>query len=162
MTPIQQHEQALRAMMERAGLSSAVRVGMIAGQPGGNDWTVPALLLSESDPDLYVASYGVPGSRKPIAEASHPDPRIALRHCLEMAGLMEDRPPRDDGELVRWLTERHGEGVRMGHVTAWARTGIRMFHGESTPWVRGDGESFEARELGAILWCAERWTEAQP
>ena len=151
-------------MMERAGFSSAVRVGMIAGQPGGNDWTVPALLLSESDPDLYVARYGVPGSRKPIAEASHPDPRIALRHCLEMAGLMEDRPPVTDGELAKWLTERHGEGVRMGHVTSWARAGIRQFHGggRESEWVTKDGQALTARELGAILWCAERWTEAQP
>jgi hypothetical protein len=91
VTPIQQHETELRATIERAGLSVAVRSGMIAGQPPEDDWTLPALLLSEADHDLYTASYGAPGSRKPIAEAMHADPRIALRHCLEMAGLLPDR-----------------------------------------------------------------------
>jgi hypothetical protein len=159
MTPIQTHEKELRTLMERAGLASAVRTGMIAGQPAGNDWTVPALLLSESDPDLYVASYGAPGSRRPLAEASHPDPRIALRHCLEMAGLLVDRPPQTDEQLVAWLTERYGEPE---HGYTWHLPDGNMAQKEGAPgWWRYQQRVAYARELGAILWCAERFPEVQ-
>lgn len=163
MTPIQQHEQELRAMMERAGLVAEVRVGPHSITGVGTRsavtvyafrWVTSAVTHAPNGDIRFGVGSGF--------TAEHHDPRIALRHCLEMAGLLVDRPPVTDEALREWLTERHGEGVRMGHVTAWARAGIRMFHGESTPWVRGDGKSFEARELGAILWCAERWTEAQP
>jgi hypothetical protein len=78
-----------------------------------------------------------------------------------MAGLLTDRPPQTDAELIAWLTERWGEGVRMGGVTSWGRARIRLFHSDGG-WVRGNDGDLTARELGAILWCADRFPEVKP
>jgi hypothetical protein len=91
----------------------------------------------------------------------HADPRVALRHCLEMAGLLTDRPPQTDAELIAWLTERHGSGDVWHRWFADPHT-VRCTAPDMWEyWVPdgGPGATLTARELGALLWCAERFPE---
>jgi hypothetical protein len=157
MTTIQTHEAELRAMMERAGLAvNESRSFQIVAAGSGR---MVALHMLGHYHECRMTDSEFP-AREFIAGASHTDPRIALRACLEMAGLLTDRPPQTDEQLAQWLTGRWGEPVRMGGVTSWGRARIRLFHANSGGgWVQGNGADLTARELGAILWCAERFPE---
>jgi hypothetical protein len=172
MTTIQTHEAELRAMMERAGLASAVRGTIVGGQAPGKDWSTPIAMVTEhpQNEGMFVALYGqTDDSPRHTMGASHTDPRVALRACLEMAGLLTDRPPQTDAELVRWLTVRHGDGVldaRDGLIR-WPALGEVLYDpddGDSERrWSRASSDEWcPARELGAILWCAERFPEVKP
>ena len=114
MTPIQQHETELREMMERAGLiihtanTRGIRAGSADGAHGVEVW------YGVTDRGYADCSAG---DGKPIACTEHPDPRVALRHCLEMAGLL--RPPiytevMNDGSRLLWrvVIESHGRTGR--------------------------------------------------
>ena len=166
MTPIQTHEKELRAMMERAGLASAVRGTIVGGQAPGKDWSTPIAMVTEHprNEGMFVALYGqTDDSPRHTMDASHPDPRIALRHCLEMAGLLVDRPPQTDAELMAWLTERAGPADSMNR---WSHNDyiIRQLDHVWAYWHQGRPlqRSAYVRELGAILWTAERFPEVNP
>jgi hypothetical protein len=159
MTPIQTHETELRTLMERAGLTvDDTSMNHMEGR--NHEWSIMA--TTNDAMDCYVYTEQGPPETEPCA-VRHPDPRIALRHCLEMAGLLTDRPPQTDAELIAWLTERAGPADLME----------RWFHGGYTirrldhVWVywhqdRPLERSIYARELGAILWTAERFPEVNP
>jgi hypothetical protein len=160
MTPIQQHEAELRAMMERAGLKVWRALPTSMDASGKANVAIHCVKkMAEWSAIGFATSNGEHGRCLSVTGPYHPDPRVALRHCLEMAGLLEDRPPRDDGELVAWLVERWGEPVRIGAMSTWRTPGcvIRAYdYGGYVEWERGD-DKFVADELGAILWCAERF-----
>jgi hypothetical protein len=172
MTPIQTHEAELRAMMERAGLASAVRGTIVGGQGPGKDWSTPIAMVTEHHPNegMFVALYGqTDDSPRHTMAASHPDPRIALRHCLEMAGLLTDRPPQTDEQLVAWLTERWGEPRREGSelmestVDRWSFHGVEYRHHAPRHLRWSDGRSLMGADaFGALMWCAERFPEVNP
>jgi hypothetical protein len=162
MIPIRQHEAELRAMMERAGL---------VPQPTGfSDFTnardadgeIKVMMLCFTRVVRAIFWPSVLGRADSIT-AEHPDPRVALRHCLEMAGLLTDRPPQTDAELIAWLTERHGAGDV--HQRWFSDShGARLVCGMWEYWAldRYGCHLLTARELGAILWCAERFGEVAP
>ena len=160
MTPIQTHEAELRAMMERAGLNTFTRIkdGWFESTDGFDILN----LYQWHGQVMHRCAYRK-NSGALSCDASHPDPRIARRHCLEMAGLLTDRPPQTDAELVQWLTERAGPADFMDR---WFHGGytIRRFDHVWVYWHqdRPLERSIYARELGAILWCAERFPEVKP
>ncbi len=162
MTPIQTHEAELRAMMERAGIKA------FDPNESGYYWLVPhsgghLVLFYDGQSVAADAVIGFGNEERNAIGARHPDPRVALRHCLEMAGLLTDRPPQTDEELVRWLTERAGPADFMNR---WSHNDyiIRQLDHVWAYWHQGRPlqRSAYARELGAILWCAERFSEVQP
>ena len=147
MTPIQTHEAELRAMMERAGLKPKERNAYYLD--GTSDHAKVTLTTATSGTMAYTPDGPV--------SAEHPDPRIALRACLEMAGLLTDRPPQTDAELVAWLTERSWR-TRYGTVT-YHHDPDMIALAWFTPFVHG---SLPARIAGQLLWCAERFPEVKP
>lgn len=165
MTPIQQHETELRAMMERAGL--APKESSDRYLDGHSETATVSVHLYRGGTIAFTVD-------APYHSAEHPDPRIALRHCLEMAGLLVDRPPATDAELVAWLVERWGDPETHRHTDDGkppTLTGAMVWPGQgvSCDCIRPDGRRWyyagsllTARELGAILWCGERWPEVQP
>ena len=168
MTLIQTHETELRARMERAGIEAS------DPNESGYYWLVPHdgghLVFFHDGQSVAVDSIiGFGDDETDAIGARHPDPRIALRACLDRAGLLVDRPPQTDAELVRWLTERHGDGVldvRDGLIR-WPALGEVLYDpddGDSERrWSRASSDEWcPARELGAILWCAERFPEVKP
>lgn len=156
MTPIQQHEAELRAMMERAGLT-------VISDPGDQQITArndthTIMVFHVGGGGGWCTGNASHRTEPGLIDASHPDPRIALRHCLEMAGLLVDRPPVTDAELVRWLVERAGP---CDFMDRWSYGGYTIRRLDSV-WVfwhtdRPLERSIYARDLGAILWCGERW-----
>lgn len=98
MTPIEQHQNELRALIESAGMVSRYRpdIDMMAGQKPGGSFDAPPLVLGEAHNTrgVYYATYGEESSALPISEAFHADPRVALQACLEMAGLLKS--PAED------------------------------------------------------------------
>ena len=88
MTSIQTHEKELRAMMERAGLASAVRGTIVGGQAPGKDWSTPIAMVTEHprNEGMFVALYGqTDDSPRHTMDASHPDPDIAMTTATERA-----------------------------------------------------------------------------
>jgi hypothetical protein len=83
MTPIQTHEAELRALMERAGLVTQDRAGTYLD--GHGDTATVCVHLYRSGTIAFTVD-------APHYSAEHPDPRVALRHCLEMAGLLAGAP----------------------------------------------------------------------
>ena len=154
MTPIQTHEAELRTLMERAGL--------VTQEPseryldGHSDTATVSVHLYRGGTIAFTVD-------APHYSAEHPDPRIALRHCLEMAGLLTDRPPQTDEQLIAWLTERAGPADSMNR---WSHNDyiIRQLDHAWAYWHQGRPlqRSAYARELGAILWTAERFPEVNP
>ena len=90
MTPIQQHEAELRAMMERAGLTvDPIDMAGLKWRAAKDGW-----LLSFHDwkhEGTIECSWREDEDASRDCSAEHRDPRVALRHCLEMAGLLPDR-----------------------------------------------------------------------
>jgi hypothetical protein len=168
MTPIQTHEAELRAMMERAGIKAC------DPNESGYYWLVPhsgghLVLFYDGQSVAADAVIGFGNEERNAIGARHPDPRIALRHCLEMAGLLTDRPPQTDEQLVQWLTERWGEPRREGSdlmestVDRWSFWGVEYRHHAPRHLRWSDGISLMGADaFGALLWCAERFPEVKP
>jgi hypothetical protein len=89
MTPIQTHKAELRTLMERAGLT--VDPSASSAQIDSADKCGIMSLYSWHGSWMHRCAYRE-HSGTPICDASHPDPRVALRHCLEMAGLLAGAP----------------------------------------------------------------------
>jgi hypothetical protein len=162
MTPIQTHETELRAMMERAGLAvDSIDTAGLKWRATKDGWLLTFHDWKHEGTIECSWREGEDASRDCSAE--HPDPRIALRHCLEMAGLLTDRPPQTDEELVQWLTDRAGPADFMNR---WSHNDyiIRQLDHVWVYWHQGRPlqRSAYARELGAMLWCAERFPEVNP
>jgi hypothetical protein len=172
MTPIQTHEAELRTLMERAGLTVDDTPSDLQISATTDGHTL--MLYQWPFTTNYQCTYRLTREQGGIAAASHPDPRIALRHCLEMAGLLVDRPPQTDEQLVAWLTERWREPEthrRTDDGKAPIPTGAMVWQEirVSCDTIRTNdmrwyytGSLLTARELGAILWCAERFPEVKP
>jgi hypothetical protein len=87
-----------------------------------------------------------------------------------MAGLLTDRPPQTDGDCARWLTIHCGEPdvqrAAVGRSVVWMLSGreVRAHGGVGAvkSWSFASASGLTARELGAILWCAERFPEVKP
>jgi hypothetical protein len=157
MTPIQTHEAELCTLMERAGL--------VPQEPseryldGHSDTATVSVHLYRGGTIAFTVD-------APHYSAEHPDPRVALRHCLEMSGLLTDRPPQTDAELVQWLTERWGEPRREGSdmmestTDRWSFHGVEYRHHAPRHLRWSDGRSLMGADaFGAMLWCAERFPE---
>ena len=166
MTTIQTHEAELRAMMERAGLAvNESRSFQIVAAGSGR---MVALHMLGHYHECRMTDSEFP-AREFIAGASHTDPRVALRACLEMAGLLVDRPPQTDAELAQWLTERWGEPRREGSdlmestTDRWSFHGVEYRHHAPRHLRWSDGRSLMGADaFGALMWCAERFLEVKP
>jgi hypothetical protein len=150
MTPIQQHETELRAMMERAGLVvEAESVYDLAASAPGH-----SLGMCYDDDARQTHCVHVTPTYD-TSRAEHPDPRVALRHCLEMAGLLEDRPPLTPNELETWLRTNHGPPLVNHSVPTWLVRGRRLERLDDEWCYRG--MMVHARDMGAMLWTDKRF-----
>jgi hypothetical protein len=140
MTPLQQHGQELRSLMERAGLVvEPMSFGELCGKgPGG----VVDVRFASSRGRHYASAVYVPDHT--TATAYHPDPRVALRACLEMAGLLT--PP------IRTEFQQSADGPRWRVVVT---AGTVTSHSEWRDGWPGDDARFLVA-LGEAIGAVDR------
>ena len=156
MTPIQEHQDEL--------IGIAIRAGFEVDRdclPHAIHATTDTYMLSVTSVEgWFVTCYAGIGNRAGEFQKRgvyHPDPRVALRTCLEMAGVLKDHPPLTPDDLEAWLRANHSPPLNDSSVPTWLVRGRRLERFGDEWCYRGT--MVPARDIGVMVWADRRWPQ---